>query len=194
LAVEDELSDFVLRRILQDFGNFSIGMTYRRGGFGYLRSTISGWNRAARSIPFALLTDLDEFHCPAELITDWLPAEKHPNLLFRVAVREVESWLLADQESFSSFLGIAQRYVSIRPDDLPDPKAFLVDLAKRSRHTLVRESLVPRKGSTAKQGPGYNGCLGWFVKKNWRPEIACLTSPSLARTMERFSTFEPKWV
>ena len=58
LAVEDDLSEWVLR-VLIDYVNreYSIGTTYGRNGFGYLRKTVRGWNTAARGIPFVLLTD-----------------------------------------------------------------------------------------------------------------------------------------
>src|SRR5271166_3110925 len=95
LATEDELSETVLLRMLADLGRFAVGTSYRRGGFAYLERNISGWNHAAKGIPFILLTDLDRCVCPAKLFGDWLKAPRHPNLLFRVAVREVEAWLLA---------------------------------------------------------------------------------------------------
>ena len=160
LAVEDELSDFVMRRVLHDVGGYSVGMTYGRGGYGYLRKTVCGWNAAAKGCPFAVLTDLDKYSCPAALIADWLPVPMHPNLLFRVAVREIESWLLADQKSLSSFLGVPERNISQQPDELPDPKAFLVNIARNSRRSLVRESIVPRSGSTANRVPATTGASG----------------------------------
>jgi hypothetical protein len=51
LATEDELSEVTLLRILKDLDRYAVGAAYRRGGFGYLRRTIDGWNRAARGIP-----------------------------------------------------------------------------------------------------------------------------------------------
>lgn len=193
LAVEDEISDYVLRRMLRDVEGVAVGTTYRRGGFGYLRKTISGWNNAAKGTPFAVLTDLDRYACPSELINDWLTVPKHPNLLFRIAVREVEAWLLADQAAMASFLGISVDALPQRPDDLQDPKSVLVELAKRSRHSLIRDSLVPRRDSTAKQGPGYNGCLAWYVQTEWTPEVARQSSPSLDRALQRFASFRPRW-
>ena len=100
LATEDELSETVLLKVLKHLNRFAVGNCYRRGGYGYLRKTISGWNGAARGIPFVLLTDLDDCECPQKLLETWLGTTRHPNLLFRVAVREVESWLLADREFF----------------------------------------------------------------------------------------------
>ena len=101
-ATEDELSEIVLLRMLSYVGSYSVGTSYRRGGFGYLRSTISGWNHAAKGIPFIVWTDLDRYACPSMLIDEWLPF-RHPNFLLRIAVREVEAWLLGDGSNLSDF-------------------------------------------------------------------------------------------
>ena len=90
LAVEDSLSEGILRRLLRDSHNkFAIGSVFSKGGNGYLRSRISAWNKAAIHYPFLVLTDLDNSPCPSTLVREWLPVERHPNLIFRVAVREV---------------------------------------------------------------------------------------------------------
>jgi len=194
LAIEDELSEMVLRKLLALANRgYHIGATYRRGGFGYLRRTINGWNAAARGRPFVVLTDLDDDACPAALIESWLTSPPHPNLLFRVAVREVEAWLLADAGNFGKFLGIEESRVPTPPDEIPDPKAALVELAQLCRSRNIRGRLVPRRGSTAKQGPDYNGCLGEFVTNGWNARVASRRSPSLARAMARFDAFTPIW-
>jgi len=49
LAIEDELSETVLHRIIAHTGRgYAIGTAYGRGGFGYLKRTIHGWNRPPR--------------------------------------------------------------------------------------------------------------------------------------------------
>ncbi len=193
LAIEDELSEVVLCRLLAKVNRYSVGMPYRRGGSGYLRRTIHGWNRAAKGVPFIVLTDLDAAECPARLIDEWLKVEPHPNLLFRVAVREVESWLLADPISLSAFLSVKKTVVLTNSDAIADPKAAIVDLARNSRSRTIRDRIVPRRGSTAKQGPDYNGCLGSFVRERWDIDVAKTNSPSLARTVDRLISFSPVW-
>ena len=193
LATEDELSEATLFRILAEINRYAVGAAYRRGGFGYLRRTIHGWNSAAKSIPFIVLADLDASECPAELISNWLPVAKHPNLLFRVAVREVESWLLADPANLSNFFTVPKALVPIDADALADPKASIVNLARKSRSRAIRDRIVPRTGSTAKQGPDYNGCLGSFVRDEWDVNVAKANSPSLARTVDRLASFNPVW-
>ena len=192
LATEDELSEITLLRILSRLDRFAVGTAYRRGGHGYLRRTIVGWNSAARGRPFIVLTDLDSNECPARLIGDWLPIPKDPNLQFRVAVRDVESWLLADRDNISEFLGISASRIPVAPDTLADPKRTIVELAGRSRKS-IRDRVVPRIGSTAKQGPDYNACLDSFVQSRWDFQAARANSPSLARTLDRLITFIPVW-
>ncbi len=49
LAVEDSLSDAVVRFILrQSSRRFAIGTSYMRGGFSYLKKSIAGYNVAAK--------------------------------------------------------------------------------------------------------------------------------------------------
>jgi len=192
LAVEDELSEAVLRQLLHFLSRgFAVGRAYRRGGSGYLRRTIHGWNRAARGTPFVVLTDLDRYLCPKALVGDWLSEPQHANLVFRVAVREVEAWLLADVVNFARYLAVQQAWMPARPDTVPDAKRALVDLARKSRSSDVRHRIVPKQGSTARQGPDYNGCLVSFVARHWDIGAAAEQSPSLARTVNRLSTFEP---
>lgn len=194
LAIEDALSEAVLRRLLDNVDRgYAIGTAYGRNGYGYLRRTIHGWNRAARGVPFVVLTDLDTHLCPPALIREWLTEPRSANLLLRVAVREVESWLLADRINLAGFLNISVKKIPIAVDSLSDPKAVLVDLARNSRSGVVRSGIAPRKGSTAKQGADYNVLLSTFVRSSWDIGAARLNSPSLARTVERLRTFTPTW-
>ena len=125
LATEDELSEVVLLRILADLRRYAVGTAYRRGGSGYLQRTVPGWNRAAKGIPFVVLTDLDECECPARLIANWLSVPRHPNLLLRVAVREVEAWPLPDRANLARYLAVREDAIPTDSEGLADPKATL---------------------------------------------------------------------
>ena len=138
-----------------------------------------------------VLTDLDRCECPPVLIRDWLTGAKHHNLLFRVAVRQVESWLLGCRILFARFLGVPENMIPIAVDEIPNAKAFVIDLAKRSRKRQLRLDIVPQEGSTAKVGPDYNGRLIYFVENIWDPDIAREISPSLQKAIEILDTFEP---
>jgi hypothetical protein len=194
LAVEDVLSELVLRRLLVESGrNYSIGSVHIKGGFGYLRNTIKGWNSAAKSIPILVLTDLDSEECAPTLIDNWLPVGRNPNLIFRVAVKEVEAWLLADYESLGTYLKLRSTRIIDDPEGLLDPKATLIALARASRSSELRKRLVPRRGSTAKQGPDYNACLATYVKESWDINVASQRAQSLEKTLQRLREFTPTW-
>ena len=191
LAVEDDLSEAVLIKILHD--RYVVGNCYKRGGFGYLKNNIAGFNNAAKSMPFLVLTDLDMGECAPTLLKEWLSVPVHHNLLFRVAVREVESWVLADRDRFARFIGIRKTLVPVNVDAIDDPKRCLINLARKSRKRNLREDIVPSEGSTAKQGPDYNGRLMFFVKEFWNPYEAMHNSPSLVRTIRAVEDFQPVW-
>jgi hypothetical protein len=194
LAIEDELSEAVLRRLLNNTDKgYAVGVAYGRTGFGYLRKTIPGWNRAARGRPFVVLTDLDSHDCAPVLIRDWLREPQHPNPVLRVAVREVEAWLLADRTNLARYLGVPERQMPSEPDSLLDPKGFLISLAARSRSKVIKTRIAPRTGSTAKQGPDYNAALSKFVRSAWDIERASSCSASLARSVAALAAFTPDW-
>ena len=194
LAVEDDLSAAVIRKILACSGQpFYAGTSYIGQGFGYLRKNIRGFNKAAQGTPWIVLTDLDQSICPPELIRVWLPEPKHPNLLFRVAVREVEAWLLADRGGFASFLGIRKELLPLNADAIQEPKQHLINLARKSRRREVRDDIVPPHGSTRQIGPNYNGRLVSFVHKKWDVLVATQSSESLTRTFNSLSKFSPTW-
>jgi hypothetical protein len=69
----------------------------------------------------------------------------------------------------------------------------LVDIARHSRSRGIRERIVPKARSTARQGPDYNACLGEFVRRDWDIEASCVTCASLRRAVSRFQEFTPSW-
>lgn len=191
LAVEDDLSEAVLRKIIAySSPRYVVGLCFNRGGFGYLKKNIRGFNHAAKGNAFLVLTDLDRTECAPTLIHKWLSVPRHPNLLFRVAVREVESWILASRSDFAKFLGISKKLIPDKADEIGDPKQLLVNLAKRAKSRKLREAIVPRAKSTAKVGPDYNGALIRFVESCWNIEEAVKNSPSLRRAVSSLKKFE----
>jgi len=194
LAVEDSLSEAVLRKLLHSTGRaYAVGDCYSEGGYGYLKRTVRGFNAAAQGTPFVVLTDLDDAECSPALIKEWLPVPRHVNLVFRVAVREVEAWLLAHKDGIAQFLGIHEKRVPADPESLADPKAVLIQLASTSRSREIRQDIVPPSGSMRKQGPNYNGRMIAFVQKIWEPSVAAESADSLRRTLECVSKFTPSW-
>jgi hypothetical protein len=187
LATEDELSEAVARRILSDFPAITLRDSLRRGGNGYLRSRIRAFCEIARRVgPVLLVTDLDTNACPAALREDWFGKLAQPRgFLLRVAQREIESWLLADHEAAATILGRAARHrLPHYPDQLEDPKKFLLELAKRAPKD-IRLDLRAEEGAIARQGLAYNTRLCELVRTSWRPERAAERSPSLLRAIDR---------
>jgi Domain of unknown function (DUF4276) len=194
LAVEDVLSETVLRNMIEQSQRpFAIGSCLSGRGYGYLKKILPGLNHAAKGMAYLVLTDLDRIECPLSLISEWFTQPKHPNLIFRVAVKEVEAWLLADREAFAKFLGISVSLIPDRVDELDDPKQSLINLARKSKKRILREAIAPDQNSTAKIGKDYNGQLIQFVQNHWQVEVAQINSPSLQRAMNALNNFQPTW-
>ena len=184
LAVEDELSEWVARRALSTRPpSYAVGAVFGQGGCGYLKKRASAFNNAAKGCPFLLLTDLDQYSCPPQLIEEWLRRPQHPHLLLRVAVREVEAWLLGDPAGFGAFLGIRKALGFDDPEKLTDPKQELLKLALASPRRTLREALAWKDDSSGRvfQGPDYNATLARFVAKQWDIEVARKHCRSLSR-------------
>lgn len=194
LVVEDTLGEYLLREILcQSKNRFLIGACYGKGGIGYIQKKIRGFNNASRGMPYFVLVDLDRKKCAPSLIKEWFERSKiHHNLQFRIAVKEAESWLMADRETFADFLGIKKDLIPEDLDKVDDPKRFLINLAKKSLDSEVKHSIIPNEKSTSKIGPNYNGLLGSFIVKHWKVSRAVVHSESLRRTFNRINKFKAK--
>lgn len=187
LATEDALSETVgLKIIRQEVGDIPVQLLRNRG-FGYLKSKMNDFAEITRRNVVILLTDLDRVECAPTMKANWFQnVVQSDRFVFRIAVREVESWVLADREQFSEFLGVSHTRIPINPESLTDPKATLVDIARRSRREL-RSELVPARGVRAKQGLGYNEVLCDFVYRIWDCRRASSNSDSLLRACERIA-------
>lgn len=182
LATEDILSEAIGLRLLAELPvPLTPSQLLGKRGFGYLRSRMDNWRQLAQHQIVLILTDLDQVACPVALRADWLGNRPPPaNLMLRIAVREVESWVLADHEAMRKLIG-KKGTLPPEPDELPDPKQYLLKLAKLAARP-VREDLVKATGAVASQGMGYNHRLTAWVGSDWSPERAAQRSPSLQRT------------
>ena len=196
LVVEDELSEAVARKLLESSSrSYAIRIVYSRGGYGHIKKNICGFNNAAKGTPYLVVTDLDTEDCAPALIDKWLKKRTlHPNLVFRVAVKEVEAWLLAHRSAFAKFVGVREGVVPENVEQIDDPKKKLIDIVRRSRRKRLREDIVPPLRSTREQGPNYNGRLVRFVEGPWDPRDCANVSRSLEKAILRIDSFVPSWV
>jgi hypothetical protein len=193
LVVEDDLSDALLRKILKESNNdFAVGTSYGKRGYRYIQRKVQAFNMAAKGTPFLVLSDLEAECAPAQ-VKAWLPIPKHHNLLFRIAVREIEAWLLADRAGFASFLGINKESIPRNADVIHNPKQLVINLARRSRKRALRQAIVPIRGRTARVGPDYNGQLSSYVLGSWNIVEALKNSESLRKAIKAINEFQPVW-
>lgn len=184
-AVEGPTDEAVLSRLIDEVG-CRRGPLYGKMGKAFLRTRVNRYNAAARFSPWVLLVDLDDSHrCAPELRNEWLLSPA-PKMCFRVAVRAVEAWLLADAERFSDFFHIPRRIIPPSVESIPRPKEALVNLIRKSRRKRIREDMVPRPGSVRAVGPAYTSRIIEYAlngTEGWRPRVAAERSISLARCM-----------
>lgn len=182
-AVEGPTDEAVVTKIIFHIGA-QPGPMYGKQGKPHLKAKIGGYNNAARHAPWLVVVDLDDdADCAPPLRNQWLP-QPAPQLCFRVAVRAVEAWLLADAEAIANFLAVARSKVPVQPETLPDPKAAMVNLANQSRRRAVRADMVPRGSSGRRVGPAYASRMIEFVRAHWRPGVAARSADSLHRAID----------
>lgn len=192
LVVEDVLSEYTVRKILSEVRpDLTVKTVYKNGGFGYIKSNVKRFWKASQQIPFVVLADLDNEICAPSRVLNWLgfiPCTGR--FVFRIAVHETESWLMADRGSFSDFLGISERLVPKDPDILLDPKEKLLSLVKRSKKRCLKEDILPLAGKHVTVGPAYNSSLAKYVLEFWNPQRAAGCSASLQKAIRALESLE----
>lgn len=191
LVGEDQLSCELGRAIItQVCPQSNISSEINTGGFGKFREKIASLNALAAHMPVLMIADGDQHHCVVAQRSSWLPDNVHQNLILRLAVRETESWVLADHAAWSQFAEVSVAKIPPSPDDLPDPKQSLLNLLVKSKKRVLREEMLPVKNSSAKVGLGYNVHMATFVRTAWSALRAAERSSSLRRaiaSLERFA-------
>ena len=184
VAVEGLIDEAVLRRLVEQTGA-QLGPVHGRNGKAQLLQRLNGYNSAARFQPWIVLVDLDQdADCAPPFRAMHLPTSA-PDMCFRVAVREVEAWLMADRDALASFLSLPAARIPHQPDVEVDPKRKLVEIARLSRRRAIREGMVPRPESGRAVGPAYTSIMIEFSQTKWRPAVAEQTSDSLRRCRVR---------
>lgn len=185
--VEGLTDEAMAHRLAVTFGH-QVGICYGKKGSSWIKNNVGEFNNLATSVPILTLLDFMDANlpCPPEILDKWLP-HRHSKMVFRVVVRELESWLLADREGAANFLGVPLRKIPLTPEKLENPKQALVNLARKSRYSSIRSALVPQQGSTAQVGRSYVSEIIFFISNTWSPERARELSPSLNSCLHRLS-------
>lgn len=193
LAVEDVLSEAVGRKLIAIASpDLIVDQVIGKQGFGFLKSKVGALNNAAHNgVVSVVIADLDSGECPDKLRRDWLRGAIHHNLLFRVAVREVESWLLADHQGFAKFFGVPEGRIPQIADQVVDPKQTVVNLVRASRKSALKAALVPSRGAATTVGPEYNSTMLRYVDTDWDLPRARHRSVSLDRAYLALQRFRP---
>jgi hypothetical protein len=187
IVVEDVLSETVMSRLLAHV-EYTGNMVCRIArGNGQIKSNLAKYKQASRVIPHIILTDLDRFPCPPALLDHWNVGTLPSTMLLRIAVREVEAWLLSDRKNIAAFLHTAVTRIPLSPEIEADPKRVLFNAINKTRLRRLIEEMVPSSG--AHIGPMYNAHMCDFVRNHWQIPEACENAPSLVRTLTRLSAF-----
>lgn len=188
LAAEDDLSVAVARRLVGEYAPSAEIFNVLVAG-GSIKSLMPNLNQIARHImPVLAFADLDRPQsCAPALVRELSNGLTiSPDMIIRIAVMEIESWIMADREGFAKWLSIAASIVSRDPESLNDPKRTLVQLASRSRNRALRQGIAPDHVlGTHRTGPDYNDLVDEFVALHWNPDAARGHAPSLARAIAR---------
>jgi len=183
LAGEGYVDVLVLERLADELA-LPHGTQYDCGGKPALRRRLPGFNAAAARSPWVVLADLDQEPCAAEHVHELLPQPER-FMVLRLAVRAVEAWLMADAEALAVWLRVTPARVPGAPDQLVHAKQALVDIARSSRSSALRQDMVPRGGSGRTVGPAYSSRVAEFVTDHWNPQCAAESSDSLSRAVTR---------
>lgn len=179
----------VARRLIEAVGAVP-GTDYltarRRRGKDALDGRLRGFNILARSVPVLVLRDLDrDAACAGKLVAALLP-ERESLLLLRVAVRSVESWLMADREALAGAMHIRASALPQHPEEEQDPKRLLAHLLRDCRDRTLRRRLG-LDGRVGLQPQLVAAELSDFAANRWDPARAAASgrAPSLARSLAR---------
>lgn len=180
----------VARRLILAAGGVP-GMDYltaRPGrGKSSLDGRLAGFNVLARRQAVLVLRDLDsDAACPGALLQALVP-RREALLLLRIAVRSVETWLMADRAAFARALGLREAEVTTTPEDLPRPKTEVERLLSKSKDRTLRRRLG-LDGPTGRTQPQLVAAeLADFAATRWDPARAARSghAPSLGRALRR---------
>lgn len=184
LIYEDEPMRAVMEALLQRRPEMPELRLINCRGCSRIKQNIQAYCKSAHGSNFYfVMTDLDRNPCAPALVQEWLGGLSHPNFLFRVAVHEVESWLLADRENFADFFKVPLSKIPLNPDSEENPKEIIFELARKSKNAMIRKEVPPVK--LAHAGVSYVSIVTQFIETQWSVLNAAENSPSLKKALQR---------
>lgn len=192
VAVEGDTDLPIARKLARDAG-LEIYLELDLAGKSQLDIHLTSYNDAAKGAPWFVLRDLDHDAACAKLLLDGYRFRPSRWMCFRVAVRALESWLLADADAVAEFFGVKKRNVPVDPDGEPNPTLSLVNLSRTSHKRTIREAMVPPEGFATPVGPLYEATIIRFSTGPWNLERACLRSPSLSKARLALRSLGARW-
>ena len=193
-AVEDDPSEAVAIKLINQEKNNNCKVRELGGsGRGYpsIFKRLDEYNETSKDSgePVIIFIDLDNIRCAPRLLGNLqkshpIKDRQPPNKFqIRIAVREVESWLLADKQGMETYFGISQNAIHPSPEKLRDPKQELLNLIKGKAKAKFKRAMLPKGKGTI--GTGYNDYLVDFINTVWDSTRACANADSLVRAIKR---------
>ncbi|SFU63408.1 hypothetical protein [Alicyclobacillus macrosporangiidus] len=192
VVVEGIADEAIVNRLLAH-----IGLTdgwyrlWNTGGKTKILSKLQAYNLAARRQPWFVLLDLDSAACAPTWLSETLPVRSE-GMCLRLAVRQVESWLLADKRGVSEYLGVPSDVIPERPDDCAHAKREMLALAARGKHRRCKEMIIKRQGAIL-EGPLYTFHIQQFATDHWDIDLASTRSESLSRALAALRRWVTLW-
>lgn len=185
IAVEGKTDENILSVILAQYPTIEVRQCLAKNGKKTLEKNLEKYNQVARRFPVIVLIDLDQEPCPVAYLQQISPPEKQPQLIIRIAVRELEAWLFADRENFAKFINAPVNKIPYPPDECPQPKEAILNLVKQhAKNKKLRGDILPEDGTTNKPGRAYGDRLFEFAMKHWHIPTARQHSPSLDKALQ----------
>ena len=194
VVAEDKLTQAVLHKCIAEYlPSFQICRSEVKNGRGNVQRELAAYAKLANTIPVLVGVDLDSDECAPLLLAQWNAFQLlSSTFLLRIAVREIEAWVLADRKRIVQFVGGESDDISKAPDSLDDPKRYFLDFARRVATEDLKRDLIPQNYDKKypRIGPAYNIQMCDFVERRWRPHVAIKRSGSLARAIRQISELE----
>ena len=184
-VVEGYMESVFLPIVLDQIGRADLQPIIRNAGGGSkFWLAAARYNEAGKHTAVIGLADLEQAQCASSLLANKLP-HKSAGFHLRLAVRMLESWLLADRHAMARFLKVPISALPVNPDGEAHAKRALVNIARSSTSKAIREALVPGD-SGGIVGSDYAATMCKFIEQHWRVSVARKTSPSLERACQRW--------